>query len=268
MNLNKTRLFSSCCERTARLFAGAALLATPLGAGAAWGPPEVALEGGFSFVSEYIDSGAKAAGASFQPSLFASTALGEGSLALGTWSNLPVDGPEGNELQFIVEGEYPVLEAVSVGAGFTYFMFPEDSVNTQVDRSREVFVALLGNVRAVEWSAAAMYDFDLDQVEVEGVVGYLVDLERFLPGTALVLEAYAGYVKAEDLNGGQGPDGGTDAYAYVGGEAGLEYVLSENVVLSLGSGLAHNNDGQGGNSVNPDATDTFFYWSAGVTFLH
>ncbi|MGF1448100.1 MAG: TorF family putative porin [Opitutales bacterium] len=240
---------------------------------------DLSISGSFVYESEYIFRGANLNGDSFQPQIEFGLPLYGGNLYAGIWTNLPISetistGDPGNEVDPYIGYAYPVTDIVTVDVGFTYFWFPEDSTSNTIDRTREIYVGVQADVADQIFVTPAVYfyyDFDLEQVVVEGSVGYTLDLEDIagIPGVAVDTAGYVGFVSTDDTSGGQGPAGGENGYTYYGGSADLIYSLNENIAFSVGVRVAANNDDDTGPANGLNGGDqASFWWGGSASFSY
>ncbi|MGF1485075.1 MAG: hypothetical protein ACFBZ8_12005 [Opitutales bacterium] len=242
---------------------------------------DLSVSGSFVFESEYIFRGARLNSESFQPQVEFGLPLYKGNLYAGVWTNLPISqndstGDIGNEVDPYIGFAMPVTDIITVDVGFTYFWFPEDPVTTGVDRTREVYVGIQADVADLVFVTPAVYfyyDFDLEQTLVEGSLGYTLDLEDIagVPGVAIDLAAYVGWLQTDDTSAGQGGGGSENGYVYGGGSADLVYSLNENIAFSLGVRAAANNDGDDPGNVGPAnglGSSQSFWWGGSASFSY
>ncbi len=238
---------------------------------------DLSISGAFVYESEYIFRGANLNGDSFQPQIEFGLPLYGGNLYAGIWTNLPIaetgaNSGFGNEVDPYIGYAYPVTDIVTVDVGFTYYWFPE--IGSAIDRTREVYVGVQADVADQIFVTPAVYfyyDFDLEQIVVEGSIGYTLDLEDLagIPGVGVDLAAYVGFVSTDDGNAGQGPAGVENGYTYYGGSADLIYSLNENIAFSVGVRAAGNNDGEFGPANGANGGDQgSFWWGGSASFSY
>jgi len=207
-----------------------------------------------SFASEYIFRGVKLADNTLHPSL----ELTQNDFYLGMWAALPINDTRpnddfpgyGNEFDFYLGYTKELSDKASLDLGATYYYYPSiprDSDGIELYESTvEAYVGLTFDIAGFTPAAYAYYDFDLENLTLQGSIGYSIPMAG--AGTSLDLSATYGMVE---------PDEG-DSYTYYGASAQIPYKLNDNATLTVGVHYASNDIGRG-------IEDNFLYYTAGIT---
>ena len=213
-----------------------------------------------AFESEYIFRGKQKTDEAFQPSV----ELGMGGLYGGVWTSQPADDDgasnQDSEVDLYLGYGMDLTDMVSLDAGFTYYLYPEQEGETSlpggltgVDRSRELYVGVAADVM-LHPAAYLYYDLDLEQIVIEFSGGYSFDLSDFVSGSSLDLTGYVGFIETDDFSAGQisNPilNSITNGYTYWGLSADYTYSFTDAASMSVGVRYAENND-NGGPGTNP-----------------
>ncbi len=235
------------------------------------------MTGTFDFESQYVFRSIKLSGPSFQPGLEVGYPVLGGDLYAGMWAAVPVTADRSlltfpndriNEVDFYIGYAYPVTDMFTVDVGFTYYWYPNMPANFGIGQSREIYAGVSADV-LLSPAVYFYYDFDYEQTVLEFSVGYSLDLAEYagVNGLSLDLGAYFGLLNASNAD----PLGAkrNDGYSYGGGTADLIYAISENLAVSVGMRVSHNNEGQQSqlNSMNRGG-ETQFWWGASVGFAY
>ncbi|OYV47868.1 MAG: hypothetical protein B7X06_02475 [Verrucomicrobia bacterium 21-51-4] len=245
------------------------------------------------FNSEYIYRGKKEAQASMNPAMRAQMPVWMGSAYAGTWMNFPVAQENvNNEIRFNTGYELPLTmlpvmsDVFTADLGYTYYWYlnnhlgmPNSGTYQPLSRSNEIYIGLLAKCIANP-AAYLFYDFNLEQVVLEGSISHSFDLGELISanGFSLDLGARAGWLHANAYNGDLRPvdvNKWHNSYGYAQGDIELAYALNEVAKVGVGFHVAGNTDGTGsftsteGNQVIPANTGNhtaFAWWSINTSY--
>lgn len=257
--------------------------------GSAFAIDGLSVTGSFDFESEYVFRGKRNTQSAFQPSVEVGYNIGGGTAYAGVWTNLPVKSDnaivQGNEVDFYIGYAFPVTDVFTVDGGFTYYWYP-DSVGAGIggigvggakgySQSREIYIGVQADVM-LSPAVYFYYDFDLEQIVIEGSIGYSLDLAEWTNVNGLSLDAagYVGWLHADAYNGSQrnGVAKWKNGYGYIGGSIDLVYAFSENLAVSVGARLTGNNDGTSGANTftgSPQlGRESKLWWGTSVVFAY
>lgn len=242
----------------------------------------LSITGSFDFESEYVFRGKRFTQAAFQPSVEFGYTVGPGVLYTGIWTNFPVsnnNNTQDNEIDIYGGYALPVSDMLTLDAGFTYYWYPQanstvNPVTMNLNRAREVYFGVQADV-LLSPAVYAYYDFDREQLVLEGSIGYSLPLSEYL-NVPLSLDtgAYIGYLHADAYNGNQRQAGVTkwrNSYAYAGASVDLVYAFSENLAFSIGGRVAGNNDGTAGGPANSSpqlGNEMKLWWGSSLVFSY
>ncbi len=225
---------------------------------------DLSITGTFDFETEYVFRAKELQQQSFQPSVeFGFPVLG-GDLYTGVWTAQPIKAGEANEIDFYAGYAYPVTDMFTLDVGFTYYWYPDSAgANTNTtylyapnptvgsgyaSQTREIYFGVSADV-ILSPAVYFYYDFDLEQVVVEGSIGYSFDLGEYVgtEGISFDIGGYLGYLSANSYGAGSQRNQlnkWNNGYVYGGITGDLVYAFSENVSSSIGVRWAANNDGE------------------------
>ncbi|MGF1451330.1 MAG: hypothetical protein ACFB21_04540 [Opitutales bacterium] len=252
-------------------FAGVGALSAQTGSGLG----DLSVSGTFAYESEYIFRGEQFAQHSFQPGVELAFPVVGGSLYGGVWANMPINDNEdavagnpaiyGNEIDFYAGYAIDVTDIISLDAGFTYYWFPEATVNAGNppafggdEETEEIFAGIGADV-LLSPAAYFYYDFSLETFTIELSSGYSFDLGDYagVDGASIDTGGYLGFVFDQT-------DGEQDR-VYWGINVDLVYALSENVSASVGARYAGNDKDS---DRSPSDDDSHLWWGASIGFAY
>lgn len=205
----------------------------------------------FTYTSEYVFRGVKAADDSFQPSVEVTVQ----DFYFGLWTNQPIEKHQDNEIDLYAGYKYKLNESLSFEAVGTYYWYPEAKGFATRD-SYEAGIGATYTVRGVSASVYYYHDFTLKANTIQGSVGYSYPLEAI--GASLDVTGFFGTVDSDDL-APDSPSEVHESYNYYGVDVSVPYKLSEKASFTLGGHWAHNDNLPAG------ADDDHLWWTAGVT---
>lgn len=158
---------------------------------------DVALTATTSLVSQYMFRGQRLNGAGLQPSV----ELATGNLALGVWSNVPLDDkvPDSSDPEIDLYGSYSIAlnDRVNVVPGFTSYHFPSAPTNAGFYRATfEPSLAVDINGPGFRFTPKVYYDVVLDGATYELSAFFAYPLTAY--GTELDFTFTAGTYKIKD----------------------------------------------------------------------
>jgi uncharacterized protein (TIGR02001 family) len=150
-----------------------------------------------SVVSQYMFRGARLGGPSFQPSV----EFDAGSLAIGVWSNFPIDdkvqGQSDPEIDPYGSYTFTINDSLSIVPGFTWYNYPDADKNAGFYKSTfEPSLAVNYTVKGIKFTPKLYYDVVLDGPTYELTVSYALALPD--AGSELDFAATAGTFKWKD----------------------------------------------------------------------
>lgn len=222
---------------------------------------DLSISGAFAFESEYIFRGVQLGENSLQPSVELGFPVAGGSLYAGIWNSNDIEnGGAANEIDYYFGYAYPVTDIFTVDAGLTIYHYPE-AVTTGggLQATQEVYLGVAADV-LLSPALYFYYDFELEQIVIEGSVGYSIDLAEYagIDSTSIDLGGYLGNVSADDVS--QAPGDQSNGYTYWGLSADLVYGFNDNVAAAVGGRYAGNNDDNG--------DDSFLWWGTSLSFSY
>lgn len=150
-----------------------------------------------SFVSQYMFRGVRLGGPSFQPSI----EFDSGNLALGVWSNFPINdkvaGVSDPEIDPYASYTIAINDATSIVPGFTWYNYPDADKNAGLYKSTfEPSLAVNFTVGGVKLTPKVYYDFILKGPTYEFSAAFAVPMKD--AGTELDFLATVGTFKWTD----------------------------------------------------------------------
>ena len=150
-----------------------------------------------SFVNQYMFRGVRLGGPSFEPSVEADA----GNLALGLWTNFPIQDKVPNqsdpELDPFGFYTFTVNDSVSIAPGFTWYNYPNADTHNGFFKSRfEPNIALNYTVTGVRLTPKLYYDLAFQGPTYELTAAYSIPLKAI--GSELDWTASAGTFKIAD----------------------------------------------------------------------
>ncbi len=276
------------------------------------------LEGNFS--SEYIFRGQKRAKASFQPMLLIGYPILKGQAYGRCWMNVPIHKGSlfsceetttlGNELDLTLGYQMPLAlpidalpvdteSLLSIDAGYTYYHISSHQINSSFSRgkkesrlraSHEIFLGL--NVQMpFQPSCYAYYDFDKEQIVLQLSTRHTLPLEEYLESLdfaknlSIELDAYCGYLNAQDALGDQKRKNNYRAsqpssnpqkkwgthYLFWGLSSTLSYAIHDALIIKLGLHYCAHADSTKKYGPQPcpaphmGGHSAFLWWTAGAS---
>ena len=194
--------------------------------------PELEVSTSVDYVTEYVFRGQELADAAVQPGV----GLAYGDVNFGVWSSFATNNDAKSEdanasdNEFDLYGSYSVAlsDLVSADFGWTLYYYPNTS--NQIDGNdytNEPFASFSFDT-ILSPSLMVAYDLDLENITVEGGIGYSLDLPY--ANTTLDLGLYLGDVEV---------DSGSD-YIYYGLDSSVNYQMSANGSIGVGLSYASN----------------------------
>ena len=158
-----------------------------------------------SVVSQYMFRGVRLGGTSFQPAV----EFGYGNLALGVWSNFPIEdevpGVSDPEFDFYGSYSFAVNDALSVTPGVTVYWYPDADQSAGFFKSTlEPNLALSYTVAGFELTPKIYYDTELKGFTYELAAGYSVPVPAL--NTELSFTGLLGTYKWDDVVKGSAAD--------------------------------------------------------------
>jgi hypothetical protein len=157
-----------------------------------------------AFVNQYMFRGARLGGPSFEPSV----EVDSGNLALGIWTNFPIQdkvpGQSDPEIDPYGSYTFTVNESVSIAPGFTWYNYPNADPNNGFYKSTfEPNIALNYTAAGVKLTPKLYYDLVLKGPTYEFNVAAAIPLINL--GTELDWTATVGTFKVDDFAKGADP---------------------------------------------------------------
>ncbi|MGH8020255.1 MAG: TorF family putative porin [Opitutaceae bacterium] len=200
-----------------------------------------------TFASDYIFRGIQLSENTLHPSI----EISSDQFYLGYWGAFPINNTESkgwvDEYDFYAGFNQQIGETTAVDVGLTHYYY------TQLDSTTEAYVGLTGDVGGMTPGVYVYYDFDLQNLTVQGSVGYSLPLEN--AGTSLDLSATVGYVE---------PDMG-DSYAFYGASAVIPFQVNENATISVGLHYSQHDISEFALADLGQDDDNFLYGTIGLT---
>ncbi|KAF0095368.1 MAG: hypothetical protein E1N59_863 [Puniceicoccaceae bacterium 5H] len=188
----------------------------------------------FAFESAYVFRGVQRAEETFMPAIDISS---KGAY-FGAWGALPT-GNYGDELDLYGGYGFEVSELVSLDVGGTYYSYPtsEDFDN---DNTFEIYGGASFDVM-FNPAVYVFYDFDLENLTVEGSAGYSYPLSD---AASLDATGYVGWVSLDEEGWNTAGTENFDDYFYYGVNLALSYALAENASVSVYGNFAGSTEEQ------------------------
>jgi uncharacterized protein (TIGR02001 family) len=195
--------------------------------------------------SDYIFRGVQLAEEFFAPSVDVSY----GDFYVGMWAAMPIDAEYFNEVDFYAGYGFGINEMLSADVGITAYTYPEDGA------PEDTTEGYAGLSFETELSPAiyVYYDFDLQNLTIEGSVGHSIALSE---EGSVDMTAYLGWVALDENTMG------FDDYYYLGAGVAYSYAFTDNASFSIGvnwAGSSEDTMGTNGSGLTFDSDNEFTF---------
>ncbi len=172
--------------------------------------PAFGLDAEVKYSSEHVDRGYKKGSSVFVPKVEVNVPVFEkGKIYVGTWAVLGIDGNYAqtkNEVSPYLGLTYDVTDMFTLDVGYIHHLYTNipttiSDIPSELKRNTsEVYMGVMADI-LLSPSLYIYYDFDAEEVAIEGKVAYSFDFAQFgVNGVSLDLSAKLGYDSAEKPN--------------------------------------------------------------------
>lgn len=191
----------------------------------------------FSYTSQYVFRGLKAASDAFTPSV----EVAVDDFYAGLWTMQPVSDWRGerpqNEVDIYAGYKHNLTETISLEGVATYYWYP-DATGDETSKTYELGVGATWSKNRLSASAYYYYDFRKEASTVVGSVGYSFPIEKL--GTSVDVAFYLGTVGAKDWAPDTIGASQKNSYNYYGFDVSIPYRIRDNATVTLGLHYANN----------------------------
>ncbi len=206
--------------------------------------PTLGVDTEVKFSSEYAKRGRKEGCHVFVPKVEVNMPMFEkGKVYAGTSAALGLERGTRNDVAPYLGASYDITDMFSVDAGYVHHFYTSWNLDGFKRDSNEIYVGIMADV-LLSPSVYFYYDFDAEEVAIEGRVAYSFDFAQFgVKGVSLDLGAKLGYDSADKPFGihDKSERTGSKDYIYYGLNADLVYNFNEHAKAR--AGIAYEGNG-------------------------